>query len=254
MISFFPPSQSETFSCRFCVYDALFEVFRFLQECVNHLVRNSCIIDLEKQFRHIDKNNDRLISRQEFKDALKEAPYMLNLSSGALQKLLKRFDQNGDGNVDYGEFVQFVFDMEDTNTNKVSSNSEYGGSRVTNYGKEKDEDLRVESEIRRVLQILAGRTPNILEGYQYILSKVLSFTFNILSESNEWAYTSQLHRLVMIQNIFGILKSLMSENDRIYPTDKMSTRKLDRLHSEIGAKKRLLKQLRTSAQVASTQT
>ena len=74
-------ARVKQFSCRFCVYDALFEVFRFLQECVNHLVRNSCIIDLEKQFRHIDKNNDRLISRQEFKDALKEAPYMLNLSS-----------------------------------------------------------------------------------------------------------------------------------------------------------------------------
>ena len=120
---------------------------------------------------------------------------------------MKRFDQNGDGNVDYGEFEKFVFDMEDTNTDKVSSNSEYGDTGVTGYGKDNDEDLHVESEIRRVLQILAGRTPNILEGYQYILSKVLSFTFNILSESNEWAYTSQLHRLMMIQNIFGILKS-----------------------------------------------
>ena len=235
-------ARVKQFGCRFCVYDALFEAFRFLQDCVNHLVRNSCIIDLEKQFRHIDKNNDRLISRQEFKDALKEAPYMLNLSSGALQKLLKRFDQNGDGNVDYGEFVQFVFDMESTNSEKTSSSSVYSDIRPTGSAKDNDEDLRVETEIRRVLQILAGRTPNILGGYQYILSKILRFTFNILSESNEWAYTSQLHRLVMIKNVFDILKSLLSENDRIYPTDKMSTKEnlIDSILRDRIIQKRLL--------------
>ena len=131
----------KVFCSTFWAYGALNDAFQFLKVCVNYLVRHTSIIDLEKQFRHIDENNDRQISKKEFSNALKAPPYMINLSSEGLQKLIKRFDKDGDDNVDYGEFVQFVFDMEDTNTDKVSSNSEYGDTGVTGYGKDNYEDM-----------------------------------------------------------------------------------------------------------------
>ena len=131
-------------TCRaFCAYGALNDSFEYLKVCVNYLVRHTSIIDLERQFRHIDENNDRLISRQEFRDALKKPPYMLNLSSEALQKLLKRFDQDGDGNVDYGEFVQFVFDMEtgSDGANSTNNNVNNNGKSIMQNEYDEKEDL-----------------------------------------------------------------------------------------------------------------
>jgi Ca2+-binding EF-hand superfamily protein len=216
-------------TCRaFCAYGALNDSFEYLKVCVNYLVRHTSIIDLERQFRHIDENNDRLISRQEFRDALKKPPYMLNLSSEALQKLLKRFDQDGDGNVDYGEFVQFVFDMEtgSDGTNNTNNNvSNNGKSKMQNeYDEKEGDDVQVDREIRRVLQVLSGRTPTTLKAYQLILSKVVKFTCNILAENMEWAYKCQLNRFVILKNVFSIIKTILSENDEIFVQDKMSAR------------------------------
>ena len=44
-------------------------------------------INIDKNI-NIDENNDRQISKEEFSNALKEPPYMLNLSHEGFQKLI----------------------------------------------------------------------------------------------------------------------------------------------------------------------
>ena len=90
-----------------------------LYSFANKLIRGDTLIDLTTQFRYFDDDGSGNITRKEFSDALSQPPYNLSLSSKALKSLVSKFDRDGDDEVDYGEFVRFVFDSERTQQEKL---------------------------------------------------------------------------------------------------------------------------------------
>jgi len=56
----------------------------------------------EMAFKALDKNNDGFISRAEFSKLIK------NLPKDQVEKVLAKFDQDGDGKLDYEEFKRMI--------------------------------------------------------------------------------------------------------------------------------------------------
>lgn len=61
------------------------------------------IIGLQRKFRIIDDNGDRVLSLGEFNKAMKECG--LNLSQEEVMILFKKFDSDNSGGVDFDEFL-----------------------------------------------------------------------------------------------------------------------------------------------------
>ena len=60
--------------------------------------------DLKKAFKHFDIDKDGVISRKDMKDALSKLGR--NLSDKDIDDIFKDADEDGDGFVDYDEFVK----------------------------------------------------------------------------------------------------------------------------------------------------
>lgn len=63
-------------------------------------------MDLHEAFSRFDENGDGSISREEFEQGLHKAGF--RLSSDAREQLVKRLDIDGDGLIEYHEFVRFA--------------------------------------------------------------------------------------------------------------------------------------------------
>ena len=59
---------------------------------------------IRRQFVKFDKNKDGFISTKEFKKCL-ETTTKSKLSQEQIEKIMKQSDQNGDGRIDYDEFI-----------------------------------------------------------------------------------------------------------------------------------------------------
>uniref|UniRef100_A0A3B3RSP0 EF-hand domain-containing protein n=2 Tax=Paramormyrops kingsleyae TaxID=1676925 RepID=A0A3B3RSP0_9TELE len=65
------------------------------------------IKELQCAFRQFDSDGDGLITYDELKDAMKSL-LGEKLKKGELDEMLKEIDLNGDGNVDFNEFVMML--------------------------------------------------------------------------------------------------------------------------------------------------
>ena len=61
-------------------------------------------------FSRLDKSNDGFISLEEMKSGLKATQIMGSLEDDEWDEILKAMDTNGDGKIDFNEFVAATFD------------------------------------------------------------------------------------------------------------------------------------------------
>ena len=64
------------------------------------------IVGLQRKFRIMDDNGDQALSPSEFRKAMNECD--LKLADGEISSIFKRFDKDGDGVVDFEEFLQGI--------------------------------------------------------------------------------------------------------------------------------------------------
>ena len=64
------------------------------------------MIGLGKSFRIMDDDNSRNLDINEFTKAMKEC--MLGFGPKEIKMLYQTFDRNGDGTIDYDEFVRVI--------------------------------------------------------------------------------------------------------------------------------------------------
>src|SRR5690606_10305012 len=65
-------------------------------------------IGLQRKFRIMDDDGNKVLSMAEFKKAMHEMK--LGLSEAELRHLFQHFDQDGNGSIDFEEFIQGVRD------------------------------------------------------------------------------------------------------------------------------------------------
>lgn len=63
------------------------------------------LVELEKLFKRLDSSQDGTLTVQELKNGLNEVYGGLTASSSDWSDLIQRVDSNGDGKIDYGEFI-----------------------------------------------------------------------------------------------------------------------------------------------------
>ena len=126
-------------------------------------------VDLMASFKHFDKNDDGKINHSEMRKALKELGPKFDVSEQELDRLIEKFDADGDGTVSYSEFLNFVRGEGDAAASRPSSSAaekladdlrrvlvkaEEEGVNLTDSFKhfDKDDDGQVtESELREAL-------------------------------------------------------------------------------------------------------
>jgi Ca2+-binding EF-hand superfamily protein len=69
-------------------------------------------LELQAQFEKMDTNGDRKLNLKEMQDLLKKGNP--DLSDEQIQKLYKAIDKNGDGSVDFEEFVDYIYQVHHT--------------------------------------------------------------------------------------------------------------------------------------------
>ena len=86
------------------------EIYEFLTAMANKLDRDVAIkaltnrSSIRKQFRKYDKNKNGYIDAKEFKLCL-ETKTKTKLSPEEIEKIMKETDRNGDGKINYDEFI-----------------------------------------------------------------------------------------------------------------------------------------------------
>ena len=86
------------------------EIYEFLTAMANKLDRDVAIkaltnrSSIRKQFRKYDKNKNGYIDAKEFKLCL-ETKAKTKLSQEEIEKIMKETDRNGDGKINYDEFI-----------------------------------------------------------------------------------------------------------------------------------------------------
>jgi len=66
--------------------------------------------DLHTMFTQWDSNNDGELSLEELKQNMGGITEVFNLQEADVISMMKKADSNGDGNVDYSEFIAAAFD------------------------------------------------------------------------------------------------------------------------------------------------
>lgn len=74
---------------------------------------SSSIFKLGRMFRNVDDDNSHKIDQEEFTKCLKE--FRLGMSEEQMRGLYGIFDRNGDGVVDYDEFIRGVVGQMNSN-------------------------------------------------------------------------------------------------------------------------------------------
>jgi hypothetical protein len=96
---------------RLRTYPITLQVLRWLETCIKLLVHQRTVVDLKEKFNHFDVDGDGSITKLEFLNKLQEPPFTSTkkLSAATLRQIVANFDQNGDDEVDFSEFVAFYF-------------------------------------------------------------------------------------------------------------------------------------------------
>jgi len=76
----------------------------------NLMTKTADLKDLHKMFMQWDKDNNGELSLDELKENMNEIKDLFNLEESDVLAMMKKADSNGDGNVDYSEFIAAAFD------------------------------------------------------------------------------------------------------------------------------------------------
>jgi hypothetical protein len=105
-----PPSPPvhhllRNWECPAGVYPLTLASLRLFQHLTEDMLKNAVCTDFHACFAKFDVNGDGTISHEEFDQALRRAGFQI--SDVALAQLIRRLDADGDGVIEYHEFVRF---------------------------------------------------------------------------------------------------------------------------------------------------
>ena len=78
----------------------------------NMMTNTNDLAELREMFTKWDTSNDGHLSVDELRENMSEICSVFNLDMPDAEKLMKAADTNGDGQVDYAEFIAAAFDKE----------------------------------------------------------------------------------------------------------------------------------------------
>ena len=175
-------------------YPITFEILKWFKRCVKLLVHQRTVVDLKDRFDHFDEDGDGSITRLEFLHKLQEPPFDRKLSSATLRQLVAQFDQDGDDEVDFSEFVAFYFTQQSNmNTNKNNTNNP--NSNVENISSDEIGAANdVANELRHLFIQFTGRSPDAIASENMLLYKITSFVVETFVEHSNWRFYDEGHK------------------------------------------------------------
>jgi centrin-3 len=143
--------------------------------------------DYVEIFEHMDHNDSGYISRKEFQSGITTLG-VRDLSESDMINMMKRFDRNGDGKIDYREFLSLIRD----------ENSGSGGDRFSSSGGTREFEKRLRMKLRQsnaVLRLDGGSSLDVRAAFEsmdvggkgYVTSK----DFRDIATDHGWDLTRE---------------------------------------------------------------
>lgn len=189
-------------------YPITLQLLHWFERCVKLLVYQRTVVDLKDTFNHFDEDGDMSITRIEFLNKLQQPPFTKKLSAATLRQLIAQFDQDGDDEVDFSEFVAFYFAQQNNN------NHPPGGVTIENISEEEAAAANdVAVEMQHVFTQLTGRGPAAIASENTLLFKVTSFVIETFAEIANWRFDDEAERHVLSEACLRIMHWILCYGD-----------------------------------------
>ena len=160
---------------------------RWFENCIKLLVHKRTVVDLKENFEKFDADGDGNITRLEFLKRLQQPPFTKKLSATTLRQIVANFDQNGDDEVDFSEFVAFYFAQK--NKNEKHAESSFNMNTVQNISKDEiDAANSIASDLHYVFNQFTGRGPDAIASENALMYKITSFVVETFVEHSSWSF------------------------------------------------------------------
>mmetsp|Transcript_150550 Transcript_150550/g.419546 ORF Transcript_150550/g.419546 Transcript_150550/m.419546 type:complete len:240 (+) Transcript_150550:71-790(+) len=133
--------------------------------------RDRRVSQIKKSFKKLDRNKDGSLTIAEMGRLLRQG--RSDITDRELELLFDRIDKNGNGRIEFGEFVDYIFDMDEQDDPGSRRNTDRRASREnSSYHHRQTWDVVAENEnlnwehIKDTFQAYAGRN-HILEGSEF---------------------------------------------------------------------------------------
>ena len=182
-------------------YPVTLHLLQWFERCVKLLVYQRTVVDLKDKFNHFDEDGDGSITRIEFLNKLQQPPFTRKLSAATLRQLIAQFDQDGDDEVDFAEFVAFYFAQQNNQLPGGGS-----GGTVENISEEEARAANdVAVEMHHVFTQLTGRGPAAIASENTLLYKVTSFVVETFVELANWRFDNETERHTLSEACLRIM-------------------------------------------------
>jgi len=78
----------------------------------NIVTKSEDLSEIRNMFLHLDKNNDGFLTLDELRDNYKDLAKICLVDERNVEKMLKACDDNGDGKIDYAEFIGAAYEKQ----------------------------------------------------------------------------------------------------------------------------------------------
>eukprot|EP00941_MAST-03F_sp_MAST-3F-sp1_P004232 g4232.t1 len=187
-------------------YPVSLSLLRLLESLLKHVRAHSVCVDLSSILEHLDTDGDGQVTTDEFRAGMRAWGY--GLSSATLDHLVSRFDADGGGYIDYGEFVRFLQESAADAGSVTHGIGRSRGRRRYHAGQQSifmaasstgiaggldnalDRTAVVERDLAMLFKQVAQRTSARTTLQRIFSRQVLSSTVEIFTGQESWRYSN----------------------------------------------------------------
>lgn len=108
--------MSQQFLQRIKAFSAGGKLKQLTMNCIAHQCSSQELMDNQKIFIKLDKNNDGYITKKELREGLKQ---MMKLSDDEIEQIIRSMDTDKNGAINYTEFIAATLSAEAVDTGKI---------------------------------------------------------------------------------------------------------------------------------------